>query len=330
MEDFEVPLQNHIDKQNSSIALFTPGPGSLLLENILPIKPCFGRNDAAYEAAEGEVLNHLKRITGHAKIIRMQGSASLALEVAIENFIFGKVLLIHTGYYSDRLRSMIAAKCSRTDSKIELTDIGWGELDSVSGNFDWIVGCHVETSIGLKVPIDVIRRAADRTNAKLMLDATASVGLESRQELADVIAYSSCKGLFGLTGAAFISSHILPTVEVSSFYLNYATHLQKCMTGPYHTILSLLDILPKHAEIRESVAINKEVFGNAFAANIPLAPHLQPLLCTYVNRRVISTAKNAIMYESRLNTEGSIVCHLGELHLGASAKGSITNSLELV
>ena len=35
-----------------------------------------------------------------------------------------------------------------------------------------------------------------------MLDATASIGLESGHEQAEILAYSSCKGLFGLTGAA--------------------------------------------------------------------------------------------------------------------------------
>ena len=34
-----------------------------------------------------------------------------------------------------------------------------------------------------------------------MLDATGSIGLERYHELADVISFSSCKGLFGLTGA---------------------------------------------------------------------------------------------------------------------------------
>ena len=38
-----------------------------------------------------------------------------------------------------------------------------------------------------------------------MLDATASIGLEANHELSDVMAYSSCKGLFGLTGASFVS-----------------------------------------------------------------------------------------------------------------------------
>ena len=44
-----------------------------------------------------------------------------------------------------------------------------------------------------------------KCKSKLALDATASIGLEKNHELSDVAAFSSCKGLFGLTGGAFIT-----------------------------------------------------------------------------------------------------------------------------
>ena len=50
-----------------------------------------------------------------------------------------------------------------------------------------------------------------------MLDATASIGLEDGHNWADVISYSSCKGLFGLTGAGFIAFNTLPSNEIKSF-----------------------------------------------------------------------------------------------------------------
>ena len=48
-----------------------------------------------------------KKISGHKFIARLQGSASLALEIAIHNFLFGNVLIVHTGVYSQRLIDMI-------------------------------------------------------------------------------------------------------------------------------------------------------------------------------------------------------------------------------
>ena len=53
-----------------------------------------------------------------------------------------------------------------------------------------------------------------------MLDATASIGLEKDHELADVLSFSSCKGLFGLTGACFICFNVNIFNDVKSFYLN--------------------------------------------------------------------------------------------------------------
>ena len=53
-------------------------------------------------------MNILKKISGHKNIVRLQGAASLALEVMILNFLRGNILVIKTGVYSDR----IFMKCS--------------------------------------------------------------------------------------------------------------------------------------------------------------------------------------------------------------------------
>ena len=78
-----------------------------------------------------------------------------------------------------------------------------------------------------------------------MLDAAASIGLEPDHDLADTMAFSSCKGLFGLTGASFICFNAKPQIKVNSFYLDINSHLKKMMTGPYHAITSLDETLKK-------------------------------------------------------------------------------------
>ena len=50
-------LDKLILKKNKETILFTPGPGSLLKENISGIRPCFGRNDNIYSKIEKYVLN---------------------------------------------------------------------------------------------------------------------------------------------------------------------------------------------------------------------------------------------------------------------------------
>ena len=59
------------------------------------------------------------------------------------------------------------------------------------------MGCLVETSIGLKT-ISNLDKLKKRCKL-ISLDATASIGLEKDHNFSDVLAYSSCKGLFGLT-----------------------------------------------------------------------------------------------------------------------------------
>lgn len=322
-------IEGFVQQRNDNRKLFTAGPGSLLAANLTGLRPCFGRDDPAYQNAESDVLSKLALISGHCNVVRMQGAASLALEILIRNFLYGRILIVQTGYYSMRLSSMVNSAAIWPGSIVEIDQCSWLEMENLSGRYDWVLGCSVETSIGLKLPVEGLRLLADRLNARLALDATASIGLEVGHELADVIAYSSCKGLFGLTGAAFIASHDLPTVEVDSFYLSYASHRDKRMTGPLHTILSLADVLPKHLEYREAVAVNKEKFISRMQPWLVFPAHLQPLLCTRLSREIRCTDTSAVLYTTRFPVEGSVICHLGEIHLGSNANGAILDCLEL-
>ena len=126
--------------------------------------------------------------------------------------------------------------------------------------YDWIIACYTETSIGLKIDIDYLNQIKKSLNSRLLLDATASIGLESDHFLADVIGYSSCKGLFGLTGGAFICFNIKKNNEIKPFNFNLTNHLEKKMTGPYHTILSLKNVLNDYSKFKKSIVLNKKVF----------------------------------------------------------------------
>lgn len=328
MNNSSLTISDFVDNSNASKVLFTAGPASLLKENITGLRPCFGRGDKDYTAVENRVLAKLCYMSGHDKIIRMQGAASLALEVMINNFLFGNILIVDTGYYSDRL-SLLANQAMKNQGEIaSIKIINWKELHLVDGRYDWLLACYTETSCGLKLPIDQLRRASERIGAKLMLDATASIGLEDNHGLADVIGFSSCKGLFGLTGAAFIAYNENPTVPVNSFYLSFQTHQEKKMTGPYHSIASLDDVLSNHNNFRQSVVENKKVFTDRFKDELCFPESHQPLLCTYVDTLVSAKCPNVVMYSPRSNLQGSVVCHLGEAHLGISSEGKILDLLE--
>ena len=73
----------------------------------------------------------------------------------------------------------------------------------------------------------VFNKIFDKTPTELALDATASIGLEKDHQFADVLGYSSCKGLFGLTGASFVAFNSPPSNMINQFNLNIYNHLNK-------------------------------------------------------------------------------------------------------
>jgi aspartate aminotransferase-like enzyme len=322
-------LTKFVDIQNSKKKLFTPGPASLLAQNLSSIVPCFGRGDKQYEKIEAYVLNKLQIMTGHKYIARMQGAGSLGLEVMINNFIYGKLLIIKTGTYSDRLYLMSKAskKNFRNIKKIDYID--YKNLNDINIKYDWVMGCPVETSIGLKISISKFNKLKKRCSSKLALDATASIGLENNHQYADVLSYSSCKGLFGLTGAAFVAFNSSPTNEINQFNLNIYNHIDKKMTGPYHAISSLFDVLKSYNDFKYAVVKNKEVFLKKMSKYLVYNNEEQPNLCTLINKEIFKKDKNVILYQSRADISGSVVCHLGEVHLMKKAKGQIINFLKL-
>lgn len=329
MSASSVTVRDLVEARNAAKPLYTAGPASLLAENLMGLRPCFGRGDPDYEAVEAAVLEALKAMSGHGRIARMQGAASLALEVAALNFLEGRVVVVDTGYYSDRLL-WLAQSCLRRDDHVrEVLHLAPEALDDLAGPADWIFACATETSRGVRLPIELLAGHARRLGARLMLDATASIGLEGGHEAAEVIAYSSCKGLFGLTGAAFVAFNAPPSHGVDSFYLDLGAHLEKRMTGPYHAIASLAEVLPRHADFREAVVVNKARFMRDWSARLTVPPDRQPLLCTHVDGVVRAGAPGAVLYHPRGGPPGSVVCHLGEAHLGRAARGDLVASLTI-
>ena len=144
----------------------------------------------------------------------------------------------------------------------------------------------------------------------------------------DAISYSSCKGLFGLTGAAFVAFNEMPNFEISSFNLSIVSHLEKKMTGPYHAICSLDGILKDYQNFKFGVEACKKHFLDKFVNNLYFPKHMQPLLCTRILGSIVSSDPKAVLYTPRtLEPNESVVCHLGEVHLGQFAKGAINDCL---
>ena len=313
---------------NGTKHIFTPGPASLTSENLQGLGPCFGRGDADYEATEQVVLRNILKICGQSQIARMQGSGTLALEIVALNFLYGRIIVVETGYYSNRLAELCRLAQLSGQEITEIVRIPSQAIGEVKVNADWVWGCPVETSVGLRTPIRALHDLASRCGAKLALDATASIGLETDHALADVTSFSSCKGLFGLTGASFIGFSESPNNSVSSFYMDLSSHVNRQMTGPYHAIQSLAHVLPVHDSMVQSVRTNRERFARRFEPFLTRPQENQPLICTQVSIPLRSRSGRGILYSPRTPQSGAVVSHLGEVHLGKQAKGDIVDDLD--
>ena len=63
MKNSKNSLKNFINLKNKKI-IFTPGPGSLSIENLKGLGPYFGRGDNEYLKIEKFVINKLKKSLG--------------------------------------------------------------------------------------------------------------------------------------------------------------------------------------------------------------------------------------------------------------------------
>jgi len=298
--------QRSITQKNNRKLMLTPGPAVVLYENLQYLKPLFGRGDDEYASMSESVINWIKGLSGQDEVVAMQGSATLALELAAHSFVTGKVLLVSTGYYSDRLEKLLPNDC-------ELTICEYEELDSIKGNFDWVLCAYTETSVAFKVDLESVKNKANECKAKLYVDATGSIGLEDNHQLADVMAFSSCKGLFGLTGAGFVAhkSDLNPK-DLDAFYFNLNTHKNKMTTGPYHAIASLYGIIEKHNIFKQRVVNSKNTILEKYKDIVRESN--QPLLCTYLEGEVAPNDDSIVLYSPRSELSGSVICHFGEIH----------------
>ena len=75
-----------------------------------------------------------------------------------------------------------------------------------------------------------------------------------------MVSFSSCKSLFGLTGACFVGYSSEPANKIHSFMLDIQSHINKKMTGPNSTIQSLDFVLRNYSKFKRSVILIRKIF----------------------------------------------------------------------
>ena len=284
---------------------FCPGPGAIIPEWTEGQTEFFGRGDHYYKIIKKKTLNWIKKISKQDEIIPIAGSGTAAAIVAFNTFLKGKVCIVKTGYYSDRWYAYL----KKTKLVKDLAYLNLKDLSNYKKKFDWIIFVYVETASCKKFDIKKVFSIKKKTKSKLMVDATASIGLENYHNLADVIFFSSCKGLFGPTGLGFIShkNHI-KKIKSKDFWYDYETHKKSKYTLGYNCIAALEKISKKHSMYKKRLIFAKN-FMEKYTLNKNYCPNIGISLNRKINKKKIG--KNTLLYIPRKNPGYDTIFFLG-------------------
>jgi 2-aminoethylphosphonate-pyruvate transaminase len=325
-------LYSKIETANSRKILLTPGPTNLHPECLLDIQPVFSRGDELYERVTTEVLERIRKLAGQEKIVAMQGSATTAIEVATSNFLSGTVVVLVSGYYSQRMYEMLERK--KGSGPVEkVIRLEHGDfLKSGLPEADFVLLAYTETADAFLLDLKEVRRKCDERGAKLLVDATGSINLEDHHELADACMFSSCKGIGGLTGASFITFNraLYEGIKARApeFVLDIDTFIEKKTTSPAHTLLGLEQISKSFATQRARVEEGKKAFLELYGKYL-FRPGNQPNLCTKVVGAQLVYPQWTVPYCPRTAEGGTqVVCHLFEQFPSKWQTGSVYKYLK--
>lgn len=248
--------------------LLTPGPCQTT-ETVrqAAAAPDLNHRSPAYMDLISEVKQRLLRVypeTGCWVLYLIGGSGTAAVEALVTSCIArGPVLLISNGYYTERIRTILALHHIPTD----VLELGWldpwtdetlARLEQMlkAGHYEAVLTCHHETTVGRLAPITQIGELAHRYGAHMLVDAVSSFGADPMDwNHLDAIASSANKNLHGIPGVSFVMANSgfedhINSVERRTYYLHlpmYRSDLP-AITPPVPALRALLQALRENPD----------------------------------------------------------------------------------
>ena len=291
---------------SSSKITFCPGPGALIPEWTNSQKEFFGRGDFEYTKIKKDTFKWLKKISKKDEIIPIAGSGTTAALLAFNTFLQGKILVIDTGYYSQRWIDYLKKKKFKNIHTVKYDDI-----QNIHSTYDWIIFVYVETATCTKFDIKKISKIKKKLKSKLLVDATASIALEKNHQLADVIFFSSCKGLLGPTGLGFVACNKnIKKIQSKDFWYDYNTHSNSKYTLGYNCISALHAISKKHNYYK-----NKIIFANNVLKKYSVQKSKPLIGCKLLKKLRKKNFNKTIFYQPRVFVEFDVIFFLGIVKL---------------
>ncbi len=137
-----------------------------------------------------------------------------------------------------------------------------------------------------------------------MLDATASIGLEKNHNKADVMFFSSCKGLFGPTGLGFIAYDQEKINKNLNFFDDLKTYEKSMFTMGYNCLAALFEISKKHKFYLQRLLYARKLLLK-FSRN-----QINPIIGLDINFK-LNKKKNVVYYKPRDNKSFQPIFFLG-------------------
>ncbi len=297
-----------MNTKNANRITFCPGPGAYIQDWFTYQNEFFGRGDDQYQSIKKKTLNWIKKKSGQDKIIPVAGSGTTAAIVSINSFLSGNILIINTGYYAKRWIDYI----KKSNLKIKLDIITYDDFLKVKikKKYNWILFVYVETANCRKYDIEKVNNKKKIMKCKLMVDATASIGLENKHDLADVVFFSSCKGLLGPTGLGFIGyKNKIKYNKSNDFWFDLDTHKDSKYTLGYNCIAALYGVSKKHFIYKKKILYAHKVLNKETLKKF-LIPKIGIPLKSRINFK-IKKRKDLIFYNPRENPGYDVLFFLG-------------------
>jgi alanine-glyoxylate transaminase / serine-glyoxylate transaminase / serine-pyruvate transaminase len=193
--------------------LMIPGPGPLTEEALAILgSPLLAHYGGPWPALHAEVVRAVGGVMRCRDPFVLPGTGTMALDAALFNvFEPGqRVVVPATGYFGDRLADM--ARAHGLDVAEVAVPVGAPvDVDDVAAALvgaDGLLAVHVETSTGVRHPVEALAGAASAAGAAVLVDAIASAGgeeLDVEGWGVDAAVTASQKGLDGPPGLGVVA-----------------------------------------------------------------------------------------------------------------------------
>lgn len=138
-------------------------------------------------AAFGDALRAMRAVWqagDDARPFVVAGSGSLAMEMAVVNLLDpgARALVVHSGYFSDRMAQMLERRGARVDRVVAEPGEAPGAAEVAAAlaarPADAVFVTHVDTSTGVRAELEAIAAAVRPTGALLVVDGVCATGGE--------------------------------------------------------------------------------------------------------------------------------------------------------